>query len=100
MGVIEGSVDLLGKLNDVEGIAVSRDTVRRLRRANGIKPKRKRRPKKHYQRRPRKEQEGMMVLWDGSPHRWFGKDKAPCCLMADIDDATGTLCEAFFIPYE
>lgn len=41
-----------------------------------------------------------MVLWDGSPHRWFGKDKAPCCLMAAIDDATSKLCEAFFIPYE
>jgi transposase len=88
------------KLNEVEGITVSRDTVRRLRRANGIKAKRKRRAKKHYQRRPRKEQEGMMVLWDGSPHRWFGKDTDPCCLMAAIDDATGELCDAFFIPYE
>jgi transposase len=88
------------KLNEVEGITVSRDTVRRLRRTNGIKPKRRRRAKKHHQRRPRKPQEGMMVLWDGSPHRWFGKDKSPCCLMAAIDDATGKLCEAFFIPAE
>jgi transposase len=88
------------KLNEVEGITVCRDTVRRLRRANGIKPKRKRRAKKHHQRRARREQEGMMVLWDGSPHRWFGKDKAPCCLMAAIDDATSELCDAFFIPSE
>jgi transposase len=88
------------KLNEVEGITVSRDTVRRLRRANGIKPKRKRRAKKHYQRRPRKEQEGMMILWDGSPHRWFGKERAPCCLMAAIDDAKGKLLDAFFIPSE
>lgn len=64
------------KLNEVEGITVSRDTVRRLRRSNGIKPKRRRRAKKHHQRRPRKEHEGMMVLWDGSPHRWFGEDTA------------------------
>jgi len=88
------------KLNEVEGITVSRDTVRRLRRSNGIKPKRKRRAPKHHQRRPRKEQEGMMVLWDGSPHRWFGNDKAPCCLMAAIDDATSELLNAFFIPSE
>ena len=88
------------KLNEVEGITVSRDTVRRLRRTNGIKPKRKRRAKKHYQRRPRKEQEGMMVLWDGSPHRWFSKDKPSCCLMAAIDDASSELLDAFFIPYE
>ena len=86
------------KLNDVEGITVSRDTVRRLRRASGIKAKRKRRPKKHYQRRPRKEQEGMMVLWDGSPHRWFGKDKAPCCLMAAINSiALNSLIKDFFL---
>jgi transposase len=88
------------KLKEEEGITVGRDTVRRLRRTNGIKPKRRRRPKRHFKQRPRKPQEGMMVLWDGSPHRWFGNDTPPCCLMAAIDDATGKLCEAFFIPYE
>jgi transposase len=88
------------KLNEVEGIKVSRETVRQLRRANGIKPKRRRRPKRHHKRRPRKAQEGMMVLWDGSPHRWFGDDQKACCLMAAIDDATSKLLEAFFIEYE
>lgn len=88
------------KLTEIEGITVSRDTVRRLRRANGITPKRRRRAKRHFKRRERFSQEGMMVLWDGSPHRWFGKDHAPCCLMAAMDDATGTLCEAFLLPYE
>ena len=88
------------KLGEEEGINVSRDTVRRLRRTNGIKPKRRRRAKRHFKRRDRFSQEGIMVLWDGSPHRWFGKDTPPCCLMAAIDDATGKLCEAFFIPYE
>jgi transposase len=83
-----------------EGIIVGRDTVRRLRRTNGIKPKRRRRPKRHFKRRARSLQEGIMVLWDGSPHRWFGNDTPACCLMAAIDDATGKLCEAFFIPYE
>ncbi len=88
------------KLKEGEGITVGRDTVRRLRRTNGIKPKRRRRPKRHFKRRPRSLQEGMMVLWDGSPHRWFGNDTPPCCLMAAIDDATGKLLEAFFIPHE
>jgi len=83
------------KLTEAEGI-----TVRRLRRNNGIKPKRKRKAKGHYKRRDRKPQEGMMVLWDGSPHRWFGKDDAFCCLMAAIDDATSELCDAFFIACE
>jgi len=88
------------KLREEEGITVGRDTVRRLRRTNGIKPKRRRRAKKHFKRRDRSSQEGIMVLWDGSPHRWFGKDTPPCCLMAAIDDATGRLLEAFFLPYE
>jgi transposase len=88
------------KLNEIEGIRIGRDTVRRLRRTNGIKPKRRRRPKKHFKRRPRSGQEGMMVLWDGSPHRWFGKGEPACCMMAAVDDATGKLLEAFFIPYE
>jgi len=88
------------KLREIECITVGRDTVRRLRRNNGIKPKRRRRPKRHFKRRSRSPQEGMMVLWDGSPHKWFGEDKPPCCLMAAIDDATGRLLEAFFIKYE
>jgi transposase len=88
------------KLREIEGITVGRDTVRRLRRNNGIAPKRKRRARKHHQRRARKPQAGMMVLWDGSPHRWFGKDNPPCCLMAAIDDATSELLDAFFIAYE
>jgi len=45
-------------------------------------------------------QEGWMVLWDGSPHPWFGPDLAPCCLMAAIDDATGKLLAARFFPFE
>jgi len=88
------------KLTEIEGITVSRDTVRRLRRNNGIPPKRKRRAKGHCKRRDRKPHEGMMVLWDGSPHRWFGEDNSPCCLMAAIDDATSELLDAFFVPFE
>jgi len=41
-----------------------------------------------------------MVLWDGSPHRWFGPDSPPCCLMAAIDDATGAILAARFFPFE
>jgi transposase len=88
------------KLREEEGIIVSRDTVTRLRRTNEITPKRRRKAKRHFKRRDRGSQEGTMVLWDGSPHLWFAKDHAPCCLMAGIDAATGKLCEAFFVPYE
>jgi transposase len=87
-------------LAEKEDLCLSRETVRQLRRRNGIKPKRRRRPPRHRSRRPRKELPGMMVQWDGSPHRWFGEDSAPCCLMAAVDDATGILVGALFEPTE
>lgn len=83
-----------------EGIEIGRETVRKILRAAGIKPKRKRRPPRHHSRRVRREQRGMMVLWDGSPHRWFGEDSIPCCLMAAVDDSTGELLAALFVPSE
>lgn len=88
------------KLREVEGITVSRESVRKIRRTQGQKPKRRRRPKRHHRRRPRNPQEGMMVIWDGSPHAWFGKEHSPCCLMAAVDDATSRLLEAFFMEFE
>ena len=88
------------KLREREGMDLSRETVRKIRRAAGIGPKRKRRPTKHRKRRERKAQEGWMVLWDGSPHQWFGQTLPPCCLMAAIDDATGTVLAARFFAFE
>lgn len=88
------------KLRECEGVEVSRETVRKLRREAGVGPKRKRRGPKHRKRRERMAQEGWMVLWDGSPHPWFGPDLPPCCLMAAMDDATGKLLAARFFPFE
>jgi len=83
-----------------EGIALSRETIRCLRREAGIAAKRKRKPRRHHRRRTRKTSEGLMMLWDGSPHRWFGKDTDPCCLMAAMDDASGKMLAALFCPNE
>ncbi len=88
------------ELASVEGIVVGRETVRRWRREAGIRPKRRRRPAKHRRRRPRELAEGLMMLWDGSPHRWFGPESVPCCLMAAIDDATGKVLALRFVPQE
>jgi transposase len=82
------------------GVVVSRESVRGLRRDAGIAPKRKRRSKKHHRRRSRKTSEGLMILWDGSPHRWFGRDHSPCCLMAAMDDATGKILALVFCENE
>lgn len=87
-------------LAEREEIRIGRETVRLLRRGAGIKPKRRRRGRKHHSRRPRKTAEGIMMLWDGSPHRWFGKGYDPCCLMAAIDDATGRVLALRFVEAE
>ena len=107
--VLEISRQHYEKLNDVhftemlaerEGVELSRETVRGWRREAGIGPKRSRRAQKHRKRRERMAQEGAMVLWDGSPHPWFGPKHPPCCLMAAMDDGTGKLLVARFFPFE
>ena len=87
-------------LAEHENISISREKVRQLLRAAGRPPKRKRRVKKHHARRPRKNRAGIMMQWDGSPHRWFGPDSHPCCLMSAIDDATSKLLGALFVSAE
>jgi transposase len=87
-------------LAEREGIDLSRETVRAMRREAKIRPKRRRRPKKHHRRRERKPAEGLMILWDGSPHRWFGVDRPALCLLAAMDDATGKVLELLFAPFE
>jgi len=88
------------KLREEEGVMFSREMVRRIRREAGVGPKRRRRAKKHRKRRERMAQEGWMVLWDGSPHPWFGSEHPPCCLMAAMDDANGKVLAARFFPFE
>jgi len=88
------------KLATVEGIRIGRETARRIRREAGIVPKRRRRPPRHRFRRARRLQQGMMVLWDGSVHQWFGEGYPPCCLVAAIDDATSRCLAARFFPFE
>ena len=88
------------KLFSVEGIRIGRETARRIRREAGILPKRRRCPRRHRSRRVRRPQQGMMVLWDGSVHRWFGEGHGPCCLIAAIDDASSRCLAARFFPFE
>jgi len=107
--VLELARGLYGEFNDShltevlserEGIVLSRETVRRLRRGVGQEPKRRRRAPRHRKRRERMAQEGAMVLWDGSAHPWFGSEYPACCLMAAMDDARGKLLAARFFPFE
>jgi len=89
-------VHLTEKLTVVEGLGVSRATVRRLLRAAGLRSPRRRRPPRHRSRRPRRAQAGLLLQLDGSPFAWFGARGPACSLLAAIDDATGTVLAACF----
>lgn len=83
-------------LEEREGVRIGRETVRRWLREAGIRPKRRRRPPKHRSRRPRRPQIGLLMQWDGSPHRWFGPRQLPASLLHSSDDASGTVLGALF----
>lgn len=87
---------LTEKLSSVEGIPVSRVTVRRLLRAAGVASPRRRRPPRHRHRRPRRAPAGLLCQLDGSPFAWFGASQPPCSLVAAIDDATGAVLAGTF----
>ncbi len=89
-------VHLTEKLQAVQGLAVSRATVRRVLRAAGLGSPRRRRPPRHRSRRPRRPQAGLLLQLDGSPFAWF-EDRGPFCnLLGAIDDATGSVLAACF----
>lgn len=71
------------------GVAVSAETVRIIRRALGLAPKRRRRPPRHHRRRLRAARVGSLVLIDGTEFAWLGEHQAPFTLVGTLDDATG-----------
>ena len=93
-------VHLMEMLAEKESIVIGRETLRRILRTGGHGPKRHRRPKRHHKRRERSPSKGMMLLWDGSSHRWFGSGQPACTLIAAIDDADNEVPYAFFIEEE
>jgi transposase len=89
------------KLAEVEGLVMSRATVRRILRAAGIEAKHQRRAAAHRRRRARRAQAGLMILWDGSQHPWLEERGPQLCLMGALDDATGELLAgAHFVAHE
>ena len=75
------------KLQEIEGIKLSDETVRQLMIKLGLWKERRRRAT-HRQWRERKDCFGEMVQMDGSDHDWFEGRRGKCILLASIDDAT------------
>ena len=88
------------KLREVEGLSVSRASVRRIRRALGLPAKHRRRPRQHRGRRTPAPRMGALVLLDGSQFAWLENRGPTMTLLGAIDDATGTVVALHFRPAE
>src|SRR5579863_3450170 len=88
------------KLVEREGFALSRETLRRLLRQQGLGPPRKRRAPAHRQRRLRSARIGELVQLDGSPHDWLEGRGPRLTALGMQDDATGKILAAQFFSSE
>jgi transposase len=91
---------LTEKLREHHGLAVSRESVRRLRRALGRPAVHRRRPAQHRARRPREQAAGQLVQLDGSAFDWLEGRGPTMTLLGAIDDATSTVVALHFRPTE
>jgi transposase len=87
---------LTEKLCAEEGLALSRETVRRILRAAKVASPQKRRPRQYRSRRPPRPRFGMMVLTDASRHDWLEGRGPALTLIGFQDDATGQILAAHF----
>jgi transposase len=91
---------LTEKLQEVEGLRLCRESVRRIRVALGCPTKQPRRPPRHRRRRPPAARPGSLVLLDGSPARWL-EDRGPMLtLHGALDDAGPEVLALHFRPTE
>lgn len=88
------------KLREVEGLMLSRSSVRRLRRALGLPATRRRRGRQVRTRRCPEAQMGTLVQLDASPFAWLETRGPALALHGAIDDATGTVLALYFRPTE
>ncbi len=84
------------KLCTEEGLALSRETVRRILRAAKLASPQKRRPRQYRSRRPPRPRFGMMALTDASRHDWLQGRGPELTLIGFQDDATGQILAAHF----
>lgn len=94
------------QLAEDHGIAYHPTTIREIMIDGGLWIPRSQRPGRrpipHRQWRERKAHRGELVQFDGSYHHWFENrgGLGEVCLLAAIDDATGELLRARFVPHE
>jgi transposase len=88
------------KLAELEGIAVSRETIRQMQVELTLWKPKSRRVRRVFQLRDRRPRFGELIQIDGSPHDWFEGRAPRCTLIVFIDDATSRLTALRFVPVE
>lgn len=92
------------KLQEIDGVSVNPQTLRRWMVKAGLwKGRKQKKAGGHRDWRPRKENFGELMQFDGSYHHWFENrfvdelgSSLEVCLLAAIDDATGKITKAVF----
>ena len=87
---------LTEKLCSEENLSVSRETVRRILRADKLPSPQKRRPRQYRARRLPRPRFGMMALTDASRHDWLQGRGPQLTLIGFQDDATSQILAAHF----
>ncbi len=88
------------KVAALEGLNVSRETLRQTQIRLGLHRPKTRRVQRVFQNRERRPRFGELVQIDGSPHAWFEGRGPRCTLIVFIDDATNKLTALLFAPSE
>jgi transposase len=88
------------KLAELEGITVSRETIRQMQVELTLWKPKSRRVRRVFQLRDRRPRFGELIQIDGSPHDWFEGRAPRCTLIVFIDDATSRLTALRFVPVE
>jgi len=88
------------KLEELHGLRVSRETLRKWMIGARLWTSRRDRAAQPHQPRPRRECLGELVQIDGCDHDWFERRGERCSLLVFVDDATGRLMELRFVTTE
>jgi len=91
---------LTEKLREEAGLAIGRESVRRIRRELGLPPQRARRAPRARRRRPPEAARGALVQIDGSPFAWLEARGPELTLLGAVDDATTEILALQFRPAE
>lgn len=88
------------KLEELKGIRLSKETLRRMMMDAGVwKAKTRKKAIPHYARE-RRQHRGELVQIDGSYHAWLEERGPKGCLLVFVDDATSEILAAEFVAHE